>query len=167
VLLKIILKDKYHIQPEYFESPPNLGSMMMEADAALLIGDPALHIHYQVPPELYAYDLGREWKELTGQKMVFAVWAVRRSFAEKKPELAREIHQAFVKSMAYSIAHVDQVAKEAARWESFDAEFLKAYFTTLRFGFDAGYQQGLLEYYRRAQALGFIEEVPELDFLEV
>jgi chorismate dehydratase len=167
ILLKIILQDKYAIAPSYFESPPNLGSMLMEADAALLIGDPALHIHYQVPTGLYAYDLGVEWKELTGEKMVFAVWAVHRSFAIEKPEIARDVNRAFVKSMAFSLEHVEEVAKEAARWESFSADFLKDYFTTLQFSFDTEYQRGLLEYYRRAHALGYIEAVPTLDFLEV
>lgn len=167
VLLKIILEDKYHINPSYFECPPNLGSMLREADAALLIGDSALHIHYQVPSGLYAYDLGSEWKSLTGCKMVFAVWAARQSFAQENPELVREVQRSFVHSMTYSMSHVEQVAKDAARWESFDADFLQAYFTTLQFSFDTEHQQGLKEYYRRAKALGHIDEMPELKFLEV
>lgn len=167
VLLKIILEDKYQVKPAYFECPPNLGSMLLEADAALLIGDEALQIHYQVPPGLYAYDLGSEWKELTGCKMVFAVWAARRGFAEENPELVREVQRSFAHSMSYSLTHVEQVAKDAARWESFDAAFLQSYFTTLQFSFDLEHQQGLLEYYRRAQALGHIAEVPRLTFLEV
>jgi len=167
VLLKIILEDKYHIHPAYFECPPHLGSMLLEADAALLIGDEALQIHYQVPSGLYAYDLGCEWKELTGCKMVFAVWAARRNFAGDNPELVREVQRSFVHSMSYSLMHVDQVASDAARWECFDSGFLQAYFSTLQFGFDAEHQQGLREYYRRAQALGHIAEAPELTFLEV
>lgn len=167
VLLKIILKDKYQVRPEYFESPPILGSMLLEADAALLIGDDALHIHYKVPEGLYAYDLGCEWRQLTGRKMVFAVWAASQSFAREKPDLTRDVQRSFVKSMNYSIAHIDQLAEDAARWEVFDADFLKSYFTTLRFGFDSDYQQGLLEYYRRAQAGGHIPEVPQLTLLEV
>jgi chorismate dehydratase len=167
VLLKIILNDKYHIDPTYFECPPNLDSMLIEADAALLIGDAALAIHYQVPNGLHAYDLGSEWKALTGCKMVFAVWAARQSFARENPELIREVQRSFVDSLSYSITHIEQVAKAAARWEAFDADFLQSYFTTLQFGFDAEHQQGLKEYYRRAQALGHIDEVPQLTFLEV
>ncbi|SMD05145.1 menaquinone biosynthetic enzyme MqnA/MqnD family protein [Sporomusa malonica] len=167
VLLKIILEDKYHIAPTYFECPPNLDAMLLEADAALLIGDAALNIHYQPPTGLYAYDLGSEWKDLTGCKMVFAVWAARQSFARENPELVREVQHAFEASMSYSMSRIEQVAKAAARWEAFDADFLQAYFTTLQFGFDAEHQKGLKEYYRRAQALGHIDEVPQLTFLEV
>lgn len=167
VLLKIILEDKYHVRPTFFECPPNLGSMLLEADAALLIGDPALHIHCHVPAGLFAYDLGSEWKQLTGYKMVFAVWAARQGFAKENPELVREVQRSFVRSMAYSLAHVEQLAKEAARWEAFDADFLQTYFTTLQFGFDAEHQRGLKEYYRRAHVLGHIAELPQFTFLEV
>ena len=52
--------------------------MLMEADAALLIGDDALRAKYKTSDSLYVYDLGREWKDLTGLPMVFAVWAIRR-----------------------------------------------------------------------------------------
>ncbi len=166
VLLKIILQDKYHIRADYFESPPNLGSMLLEADAALLIGDEALDIHYRVPEGVYAYDLGWEWKQLTGEKMVFALWAARKSFVREKPEIVREVQRSFVKSMNYSLMHVNQLASDAARWEVFDADFLKSYFTTLRFGFDHEYQQGLIEYYRRAWVWGYIAEIPQLTFLE-
>jgi chorismate dehydratase len=69
--------------------------------------------------------------------------------------------------MDYSLEHVDKVAREAARWEDFNAEFLRDYFTGLEFAFDAGHQQGLLEYYQKAKALSYIAQVPTLDFLEV
>lgn len=29
-IIKIILEDKYHVQPTYYECPPNLGSMLLE-----------------------------------------------------------------------------------------------------------------------------------------
>ncbi len=167
VLMKIILRDGYGITPVCFESPPNLGAMLLEADAALLIGDPALQIHCQVPSGLYAYDLGAEWKQLTGLKMVFAVWAIRRNYAAANPEVVREIARAFIKSLRYSEKRIDQVAKDAARWETFSAGFLQEYFMTLQYSFDAGHQAGLLEYYRRAYTLGYIAEIPRLDFLEV
>src|SRR6478672_9925674 len=50
------------------------GAMREIADAALIIGDPALHIDPASLP-WHVYDLGAEWMELTGLPMVFAVWA--------------------------------------------------------------------------------------------
>jgi chorismate dehydratase len=46
----------------------------LDADAALLIGDPALTARWVGPPPI---DLGTEWRELTGLPFVFAVWLAR------------------------------------------------------------------------------------------
>ena len=55
--------------------------MLDEADSALIIGDPALHIDPQASP-FDVYDLGREWIEMTGLPMVFAVWAGPREICD-------------------------------------------------------------------------------------
>lgn len=166
-LTRIILRDKYKVSPKYFVCPPDLSQMMMEADGALLIGDDALRVLYNPPEGLYLYDLGAEWKEMTGRRMVFAVWAVRRLFAAENPDLVADVYRAFIKSMDYSIDKVDEISKAASRWESFDAAFMKAYFESLRFDLDSAYQQDLLAYATRAYELGFIQEMPKLEFVEV
>ncbi|MDI6715667.1 MAG: menaquinone biosynthesis protein [Actinomycetota bacterium] len=166
-LLRIILRDKYKISPRYFVCPPDLAKMLMEADGALLIGDDALRVLYNPPTNLHIYDLGREWKELTGRRMVFAVWAARRIFAAENPDLVKEVYYAFMKSMQYSIEKVDEIAQAASRWEVFDACFMKDYFMSLRFDLDSFYQEDLLAYATRAYELGFIPEIPWLDFVEV
>ncbi|MCL6472358.1 MAG: menaquinone biosynthesis protein [Firmicutes bacterium] len=166
-LTRIILRDKYKVSPKYFVCPSDLPQMMMEADGALLIGDDALRTLYKPPQDLYLYDLGREWKELTGRRMVFAVWAVRRIFAAENPDLVAEVYHAFMKSMKYSIEKVDEIAQASSRWEIFDADFMKNYFQTLSFDLDAAYQEDLLAYATRAYELGFIQEIPKLEFVEV
>lgn len=73
-LARVILREKYGVTPEISLREPALDKMLSEADAALIIGDPAL----QVNPEGYPFewlDLGAEWFELTGLPMVFAAWA--------------------------------------------------------------------------------------------
>lgn len=166
-LTRIILRDKYKVSPRYFVCPPDLPQMMMEADGALLIGDDALRVLYNPPKDVYLYDLGVEWKEMTGRRMVFAVWAVRRLFAAENPDLVAEIYRAFMKSMEYSIEKVDEIATAAARWENFDADFMKDYFVSLKFDLDDAYQQDLLAYATRAYELGFIQEIPKFEFVEV
>lgn len=167
VLLKIVLEDGYGAKPEYMESASDLKQMLGMADAALLIGDAALLVHFHKPAGLYTYDLGVEWCHLTGMKMVFALWAVRRSFAAAQPELVRKIYRSFVQAMAYSLENVEHIAKDAACGAIFDAAFLQDYFTTLQYDLDDKHRRGLLEYYARAQNLGYLAEVPALDFLEV
>ena len=85
--------------------------MLLEADAAVLIGDTALRATYDAPRRgLDVYDLGAVWREWTGLPMVFAVWAARREYAEANPGLVKDVHDAFVRSRDDALAHVDEVA---------------------------------------------------------
>ena len=163
LLTRIILEKKYGLRPAYFECPPDLGQMFREAQAALLIGDDALRA-LQTPSGYYLYDLGEEWSAFTGEKMVYAVWCVRRDYAARHPENVRKVIRAFQHSMEMSKKHVDHIAEEAARWDVFSTEFLKDYFTGLKFEFGPEYQQGFLTYLRKARQLGAIDDVPELFF---
>jgi chorismate dehydratase len=73
MLARIILRERFGVEPEIVVRRPQLEPMLAEADAALIIGDPALRLQ----PERIAYehlDLGAEWKLLTGLPMVFALW---------------------------------------------------------------------------------------------
>ena len=75
-LARVILRERYGAEPQIMSREPVLRDMLSEADAALLIGDPALRID----PEqagFYWLDLGAEWRELTGLPMVFATWAAK------------------------------------------------------------------------------------------
>lgn len=164
-LLQIVLAEKYGVKPEYFEAPPDLPQMMRVADAALLIGDDALRALY-APGPLLRYDLGSEWKDLTGCKMVYAVWAVRRGFADREPEKLAALHWALIHSMRYTHDHLDAIAQYAARWEAFPVSFLHDYFATLRFDFGPDYREGLSLFFEKARAMGFVDEVAPLEFVQ-
>jgi chorismate dehydratase len=163
VLLKLILTRGYTVFPEYFVFPPGVNTIPSEADAILLIGDAALH--YSVNPEDFiVYDLGMEWKKLSGKKMVYAVWALTRSFTETRNALSDHVFDMFKRSMEYSMKHLSEIAEYAARWEPFTPEFLMEYFRSLRFDFDKPYQEGLIHFYRMAAEIREIKSVPELKF---
>ena len=166
VLTKIILKEKYSIEPCYFECPPDLPEMFREADAALLIGDDALRACVR-PKGFYLYDLGQEWKAFTGQAMVYAVWAVRRAYAERHPDRVQAVFHAFINSMHLSLENLDEIARDISRWEPFSAKFLKDYFSALRFEFGEVYQRGVMRYFVMAQKIGALEKVPRLRFVEI
>ena len=167
VLLRIILKERYHVRPRYFECPPDLPEMLREADAALLIGDDALRVWARKPRGMQVYDLGEEWTRLTGQAMVYAVWAVRREYAMRCPDRVREVHAAFKRSMESSLRSRASIARAISRWEPFSERFLASYFKTLRYEFGEPYRRGLLEYYRMAKDLQEIGAVPRLEFFNV
>jgi len=166
-LLRIIMARKYKCAPDYFSSAPELGAMLMEADAALLIGDDALRAKYHHDKDLYVYDLGQEWKDYCGLPMVFAVWAIRRDYAGKNIEAIRTIRDTFTDSIRYSLENIQACAHKAAQWEDFTDDYLVEYFRSLRFDFDARKQDGLMMYYKEAHNLGLIDEVPPMEILDI
>ncbi|TJZ51906.1 menaquinone biosynthesis protein [Streptomyces piniterrae] len=150
-LAQLLLAEKVGVRPEYYTCPPDLGLMMQEADAAVLIGDAALRANLHDGPRLglEVHDLGEMWKEWTGLPFVFAVWAARRDYLEREPVMVRRVHEAFLASRDVSLEEVAKVAEQAARWENFDEPVLERYFTTLDFRFGAEQLCGVAEFARR------------------
>ncbi|QKW11743.1 menaquinone biosynthetic enzyme MqnA/MqnD family protein [Verrucosispora sp. NA02020] len=161
LLARLLLRERYGVDPEYFRCPPDLTQMLLEADAAVLIGDVALRAMYEAPRQgLTVTDLGLAWREWTGLPMVFAVWAVRRDFAAAHPGLVKEVHEAFLRSRDLCLAELDQVAESAARWEPFDAATLAEYFRALDFSLGERQVAGFREFARRAAEIGETPALP-------
>jgi chorismate dehydratase len=161
LLAQMLLAEKYGAEPEYFRCPPELNQMLLEADAAVLIGDPALRAMYEAPAlGLEVVDLAQAWKEWTGLPMVFAVWAVRKGFAAANPGVVKEVHEAFQRSRDLCLGELDEVAESAARWEPFDAATLATYFRALDFSLGEQQVAGIREFARRAAARGEAPALP-------
>ncbi len=124
-------------------------AMLAECDAALVIGDPALHYRQNPLPGVQVTDLGLWWHELTGLPFVFAFWAARREAAN--PDLA----DAFNRWRDQGVRAVEAIVSEEAPRRDLPAEIVRAYLTeNIHFTLDAGCAAGLAEFYRRAGALG-------------
>jgi len=161
LLAQMLLAERYSANPEYFRCPPDLGQMLMEADAGVLIGDPALRAMYEGPSlGVEVVDLAEEWRDWTGLPMVFAVWAVRKDFAAAHPGVVKEVHEAFLRSRDLCLDELDTVAEAAARWEPFDAATLANYFRVLDFSLGERQVAGLREFARRAAAKGEAPSLP-------
>ncbi len=155
LLAQMVLEDRYDVRPSYFDCPPDLAAMLLEADAAVLIGDVALRARRESAGlGLHCTDLGAEWRDWTGLPMVFAVWAVRRGFAEAHPGQVKGVHEAFRASLDSSLQKVDEIAARASQWEPFTAAELAAYFRALDFSLGPAQLAGLAEFARRAAARG-------------
>lgn len=150
-LARLLLSERFGVRPEYYTCAPDLGAMLQEADAAVVIGDLGLRAYLRDLPEpgLEVHDLGQLWKEWTGLPFVMAVWAARRDYLAREPETVREVHRAFLASRDLSLQEVGKVAEHAARWEVFDPPVLEEYFTTLDFRFGARQLEGVGEFVRR------------------
>jgi chorismate dehydratase len=88
-LLKLLCRERYHVEPTYVVTRQHLPSMLSEHQGALVIGDDALiegARHRALSgPEGWAlpfiYDLGDEWLKMTGLPFTFSVWCARKDRA--------------------------------------------------------------------------------------
>jgi chorismate dehydratase len=155
-LVRILLRERYGLDPEYVHERPDPERMLSEADAALIIGDPALRMdreRYQI------IDLAEEWSELTGLPFVFAVWAVR-------PEVEiPDLPFYFKSSLRYGLSSLDTLVRESAAELNLDTSEVRSYLTeNLSFFLRRDEIEGLEEFYRRAHAHGLILEPKPLEF---
>ena len=157
-LSRILLKERFGVEPEFVQQRPDVERMLAEADAALVIGDPAL----KVPRDRYlVYDLAAEWRELTGLPFVFAVWAAR-------PEVDfPDLPFYFKSSLRYGLSSVDILTREAAADLGLDSSEVHSYLTeNLSFFLRQDEIRGLEEFHRRAHECGLILEPRPLAFWE-
>jgi chorismate dehydratase len=160
-LLKVLCRE-WGITPESAPRRGPLSEVLEDFDALLLIGDEALHL-LRVEAYPYHFDLGAEWKRVTGLPMVYAVCAARRDFAEARPEAAAAVGAALLASRDACAAAPEDTAAAAAQVYDFSQTYLMDYFDKLKFGFTPEYRAGLNEFYRRAAAIGELERVPDID----
>ena len=162
VLARVLLERYWGVRAVYTEMPPDVGSMLREADAAMIIGDDALRAYWEPPAGVHSYDLGSVWTGWTGLPMVYAVWAVRRDYAEEQPAALQSVADALSGSLAYCRENLDEIAEYAARWEHFPAERFRSYFDALHFRFEPRYREGFVRYLTEAHAIGQLDRVPAL-----
>jgi len=121
-LARIILNRRYGVEPVITAHTPDLDAMLKAADAALIIGDPALRIE-PVGLPYRVYDLGTEWVEMTGLPMVFAVWAGRRA------SLTPPVAEAFRESCRYGLARIEEIVAAESPRRGFSARLVREYLT--------------------------------------
>jgi predicted solute-binding protein len=119
MLARIVLRRRYGAQPTAVAMAPDLAAMLAAADAALVIGDPALRLD---PQGLKTLDLGAEWCEMTGLPMVFAVWAARPE--AMAPGLAAE----FLDSCRFGAEHIGDIVKLEAEARGLPESLAREYF---------------------------------------
>jgi len=122
MLSRVILAERFGVTPHVFAHLADLETMLADADAALIIGDPALHIDPLETP-YNCLDLGGEWVKMTGLPMVFAVWSTRR-------ELIRDDYaEAFRASCRFGLDHMDDIVRQQAPVRDISEELTRAYLT--------------------------------------
>lgn len=168
-LLKIILRNAYDARPNYYvrhvtpEEP-----VPSDATASLLIGDDALYVyHHKKKYDYYYYDLGREWKKLTGRCMVYAVWVVNREFAMANPEAVKLIYEKVYGGIRNGYRKKEQIIDSALDEHPFTREQLDVYLERIRWNLTDEYLEGLKTFYKLAHEMNLIDHKPKLEFADV
>jgi len=104
-LTRVLFRFRWNASPRFVSRPPDPDLTHLSADAALLIGDPAMVARWAGPPPI---DLGHEWCEWTGLPFVFAVWLAR------TPEIAREAAAPLSRAAARGVAAIEAIAASGA-----------------------------------------------------
>lgn len=181
-LVRILCGERWKIAPRFFEAPPDLSAMLEQADAALLIGDPALRIAVGMEREswpgaagqtvcqaatlgitgselLHVYDVVGEWRTLTGLPAVLAVWAARRDVAS--PEVAAD----FLASRDFGLSRISEICFAAARELELPQPALESYLRhNIDFSLDEENRRGLELYFAHAAKLGLLPQAKPLEW---
>jgi chorismate dehydratase len=155
VLARVLLHEILGREVEAVAAAPDLAAMLAAADAAVLIGDPALYDESGTP----FTDLGEEWTRRTGLPFVYAFWAgpAGRVGGAQTARLQAALADGLANIPRIAAAYDGQGAGRAALNDS----YLRA---NIHYAFGAEEQAGVREFYRRAFDLRLIPRVPELRF---
>jgi len=108
----------------------NFETVSGPADAVLVIGDFALKLPWDQNFE-YVFDLGQLWYEMKQLPFVFAVWVVRRSFANKNPLVVKKIHELLLASKKQGYQNINAVIDAGKNKLDIKRSVIKEYFDLL------------------------------------
>ncbi len=155
-LLRVLMRKFYSRFITASPSNPKVEEMLKKADAALVIGDPALTYTGQVAE---VYDLGEEWKKSTGLPFVFALWVGYEGARLSK------YRKDFEDSRDYGLAHLDEIAAEYAPKLGMKAVGVKAYLSrNIDYSLDEDNCKGLRLFFKLAREVGIITVEKDLLF---
>ena len=182
-LVRLLCAGYWGAHPEFVEAEPDPPAMLAQADAALVIGDPALRIALKMdalagkrpggevccsgdPSEqpvpgvdtLFVYDVAQQWREMTGHACVLAIWAGRRE--TMTPEVVAD----FQASKEYGLARLSEIAEGASLKLDLPAQALERYLReNIDFSLDAENLRGLELYFQKCEEAGLISRARPLE----
>ena len=187
-LARILCRRHWNITPEFIDMAPNADEMLARADAAVVIGDPALRLRLKMDAlqakvpgtegccccgdedddehpvkgieTLFVYDVAQQWREMTERPSVLAIWVARRGIVT--PEIVAD----FQASRDYGLAHVNDIAEGAALKLDLPPRELERYLTeNIDYSLDDENLAGLRLYYEECALAGLIPRAREVEFV--
>jgi chorismate dehydratase len=181
-LTRILAAEHWKINPEFFETEPDLSAMLEKADAALLIGDPALSLSVAIEKKstaspqgravcqaailgipgaeiFHIYDVVGEWRRFSSLPAVMAVWAAR-------PEVVTpEVLTDFSASRDFGVNQIAAISLDAAQELDLPQPALESYLrNNIDFSLGEENRRGLERYFHEAAKLGLIDREKKIEW---
>jgi chorismate dehydratase len=151
----------------------DLDSMLQRADAAILIGDPALlaleeraNRFERTGEELVYLDIAEEWHSLTGLPYVSAVWCCAHGATAWSSPSVESVTEDFIQSRDHGLQNIDALVAEWSSRIAIPEQTIRAYLTTnIHYILDDECLEAMKLFFRMATQAGALPEytlsVPE------
>jgi chorismate dehydratase len=155
-LVRLLCARHFRIRPTFVPAAPDIHAMLASADAALLIGDPALFLD-PASVDAEKIDLGLAWRAMTGLPFVWAVWAGRAGAAS--PDVCRLLYD----TRRRGVAAIDAIARRERPDDPVaQAQVARYLRETITYGLDGPLLAGAQAYFDGLAAEGLIPRAPRL-----
>lgn len=145
-------------QAEFIPAAANLDAMLKRADAAIVIGDPALlaleelaNRSERAEEELVYHDLAHEWRALTGMPFISAVWGA--APGSSLDEIAADL----IRSRDHGLQNIEALAAEWSRKLPLSEQTVRAYLSeNIHYVLDEECVEGMRGFFRMAAEMGLL-----------
>lgn len=166
---RILFRQWGNTRVDFQPAAANLDAMLKQADAAILIGDPALlaleeraHRLARSGESLIYHDLAAEWHTLTGLPFVSAVWCTTVSGGAWDEKIAGD----FIQSRDHGLQNIEALVAEWSSRIPIPSATIRAYLTTnIHYILDEECIEGMRGFFRMAVEAGVLPEytLPVID----
>jgi chorismate dehydratase len=140
----------------------DLDAMLERADAAIVIGDPALmaleeraNRFERTGEELVYHDLAEEWGKLTGLPFVSAVWSATAWGGPLDENMAQD----FIRSRDHGLQNIDALVEHWSRRLPLSEKTIRTYLTTnIHYVLDEECVEGMRGFFRMAAETGVLPQ---------
>jgi chorismate dehydratase len=170
----ILLEHFHDVHPRFVDQPADPIAMLAAADAALLIGDPALlareqqaTVNQAVNSPLLWLDVAHLWREQTGLPWVAAVWAVRPESLAGAGVTAGQLIADLTSSRDAGLANTDQLVKDWAPRVAVSEATIRTYLTqNIHYTLEPDCLRAMELFRSLAAGIGVLPPLPVLTMLE-
>jgi chorismate dehydratase len=167
---RILFNIFWKVPAVFIPHEPDLESMLAAADAALLIGDPALLAledrearAVRTGEQLLYLDLAHEWHSFTGLPWISAFWALRPGALEETGISTSKLIEDLQTSRDHGLEHIEDLADEWSPRIGVPRETISFYLSkNIHYILDEACLRGLDEFYRYAAECGALPPAPAL-----